>query len=137
MKIQFRTLASICIASVLLGCATTGRKVDQSAVAKIQTNASTKDDVRRLLGDPLNVTKTSAGTETWAYHYTRATAKGQSFIPIVGAFAGGVNTQIQSTVVTFNESGVVTDVMTSFGADGLNTGVSAGSGAKMQGVAKP
>jgi outer membrane protein assembly factor BamE (lipoprotein component of BamABCDE complex) len=111
----------------LIGCATSGRKIDQTAVERIQKGVSTKADVRSLIGAPDQVTKTSAGNEVWSYHYTRVTAKGENFIPVVGMFAGGMNTQNQWTMVTFGPDGLVQGVDTSYGGSEVGSGLSAGS----------
>lgn len=131
MKPILHTIAAAALALVLLGCATAGRKIDQAAVDKIQKGQTTKAEVKGLIGSPDTVTKTGDGTETWSYMFVRASAKGQNFIPIVGAFAGGVNTQHQSTTVTFGADGIVSQVVSSFGGMESDSGLSAGGKARL------
>ena len=132
----FNRVLPILFAAVLAGCASSGREINVDNAAKIQKGATTKAEVKQLVGDPQQISNDSDGNQTWTYLYTRATAKGTSFIPIAGAFRGGVNTQNQSLVVKFNPAGVVTFVESSFGGSSLDTGASAGPEAKTPGIAK-
>lgn len=114
------------LALVLLvsGCASVGRKIDPAAASQIK-NGQNMADVRGLIGAPDQVTRDGNGNETWMYLYSRASVKGATFVPIVGAFAGGVNTQNQSVVVVF-ANGVVSHVQSSFGGMDVNQGANAG-----------
>ena len=129
MKSRAMFLSALLIA----GCSSVGQKVDQSAVSKIQKGVSTKEDVRHLIGNPNNVTTTSDGSEVWSYTFMHTQVKGTTFIPIVGAFAGGADTQHQDTTVTFRD-GVVTQYSTSYGGTDVTQGMSAGGGAKVDGA---
>lgn len=53
------------------GCVTTtgAAKInDQSVMNQIKEGATTKDEVRRLLGEPSSVSRTSSGEESWTYY---------------------------------------------------------------------
>lgn len=89
-----------------------------------------------MVGLPQQVGKDSDGNETWTYTYARASAKGTSFIPIAGAFMGGVDTQNQTLVVKFGPDGVVTFTDLSFGGISTDMDASAGKPVDMPGVAK-
>jgi len=64
----------------------------------------------------------------------RATAKPEGFIPFVGPFAGGVNTQNQSVIVVCGPDGVVSDVISTIGASEGGVGLSAGGKARVDEV---
>jgi len=134
MKARIRLYTFLVAGVVLAGCATAGRKIDQSQVDLIQKGVSTQADVRAKLGDPQQVTRDADGNVTWQYLYSRATVKGESFIPFAGAFMGGVNTQNQSTTVKFSPQGVVTGVETTYGGTSVDQGLSAGGKPDLQGV---
>lgn len=131
-----KTILAIAFVALLAGCASSGRKFDTMAVGMVQKGTTTKAEVQKLVGLPQNIGRDSDGNETWTYSYTRATAKGTSFIPIAGAFMGGVDTQDQRFVVKFNPEGVVTYTDLSFGGMSTDTGATAGQVPATPGVAK-
>lgn len=62
-----RTLLITALAATILSaCATTQRTFDSSTLSQIQDRKSTREDVRRLLGEPESV-HSSAGDEMWTY----------------------------------------------------------------------
>ena len=113
---------------LLSGCASVGRKIDMASADKIVKGTTNKAEVRKLLGSPESIGKTD-GAETWNYIYTRASSKPESFIPVIGLFAGGVNVQSQTLAVVFDASGVVSSVVSS------QTGIESDSGATTGGKA--
>ena len=102
-----RLIPLLLLGAALCGCASVGRKIDQSKVEQIQRGVSTREDVRKLIGSLDSMTKDSDRREIWTYFYSSATSKPESFIPIVGAFAGGVNMRTQHTMIFFGEDGKV------------------------------
>lgn len=116
------------------GCASVGRKLDTAKVEQIKKGETTREQVLKLIGSPDQTTKSSNGDVTFSYMYSRATAKGSSFIPIVGAFAGGVNTQNQTAVVTFGPDGIVKEIVSSYGASDIGMGLESGSKANIKEV---
>lgn len=118
-------LACCVLLSLICGCATVGRKLDPNKVAQIQKGVTTRNEVVGLIGSPDQMTRDGDGNVTFQYLYVRATAKGSSFIPVYGAFAGGANVQNQTVMVVFNPDGVCKDIISSYGAteadSGLNT----------------
>jgi len=58
------------------GCMRIGRDFPIERVGEIEKGKSTKDDVRRILGDPSNITLSGNGAETWVYSFTEGTALG-------------------------------------------------------------
>lgn len=98
---------------LLIGCSTSGRKVEQTQVDTIRVG-NTREDVRALIGTPENVAKSSTG-ETWTYNYRRSSPNAKRFIPLLGHFIGGKNVETQEVVITFDEGGQVVDVQTAYG----------------------
>lgn len=127
-----KAFSSLLVAVVLSGCASAGRKIDQTSVDKLQKGVSTQADVRSAIGSPEQITKDSDGNETWVYIYTRSQVKGTTFIPIVGAFAGGVDTQSQSTVIKFGPDKVVKSIESSYGGTSVDNGIEAGGKANLE-----
>ena len=124
-------LASIAFAILFTGCASTGRKIDMSKVDQIKKGETTKQQVIQLLGSPEQMTSDASGNTTFLYLYSRATTKGQTFIPIVGAFAGGANVQSQMVSVIFGPDGKVSNYTQSMSANDMSTGANSASKASM------
>ena len=129
-----KILALALMASLIAGCASYGRKLDESAVDKIKKGETTRAEVLKSLGSPDQMTRNGSGDVTFQYMYVRATAKASSFIPIVGAFAGGANVQNQMVMVTFGQDGVVKDLISTYGANEMDSGLNTGSKADTQDV---
>jgi len=121
-----KKLVMVMSALVMVGCASTGHKIDQSAVGRIQNGVTTKAEVISLIGSPEMITKKGNGDEVFVYHYTRSSVKPATFIPYIGAFIGGADTQHQMTNVTFGPNGIVKDYSNTQGGMETNMNLSAG-----------
>jgi len=130
----------LCLLTIVAatGCVSMGRKLDQEAVNRIHEGKTTRAEVVQWLGSPDQTTRMGEST-TFQYHFVRASAKPEGFIPIVGAFAGGVNMQNQMVSVTFDRNDVVRQLMTTGGGSEIGVGLSAGSKAKVdvEGTKRP
>ena len=124
--------------SIMAGCVSMGRKLDQEAVNRIHEGKTTRAEVVQWLGSPDQTTRMGEST-TFQYHFARASAKPEGFIPIVGAFAGGVNMQNQMVSVTFDRNGIVRQLMSTGGGSEVGVGLSAGSRANVdvEGTKRP
>ncbi len=122
-----RALSLFLLAATCSGCFSMGRKIDQSAVAQIKQGKTTKAEVLKLLGSPDQVTWDGFGNETFMYMYVRSTPKATTFVPVVGAFSGGANTQSEMVMVTFNPQGVVSHFVANMGATEAGYGAEAAS----------
>lgn len=109
MKKSLFIAIAVCL---LCGCATTGSQhiVDDAKVAQIQKGASTKEDVRLLLGAPTKVDFTDAGFEVWEYVYSKSQTRATSFLPYVGGVVGGSDSITHTLTVQFTDEGIVKNV---------------------------
>lgn len=119
------------LAVLLFGCASIGHMIDQSAADRIKKGETTKGQVIDLIGSPTQVTRLSNGDTTFVYLYVRVASKPESFIPIVGLFAGGSNVQNQIVVVTFGPDDIVKTITSTYGATESNMGVTVGGKPEM------
>ncbi|MEW6304405.1 MAG: outer membrane protein assembly factor BamE [Verrucomicrobiota bacterium] len=131
-----KLLAITMLALALAGCASVGRKLDTAKIDQIKKGETTREEIQKWFGSPDQITKDANGNTTYSYMYVRATAKPETYIPLVGAFAGGANVQNQSLMVTFGDDGKVKDMISTYGSTESGTGASAGSKAKMDTVEK-
>lgn len=134
MKRMKKFLTLVLATALFTGCATMGRKLDQTNIDKIKKGETTREEVLQLIGSPDQIMRDGDGNVTFMYMYVRATAKPEGFIPVVGVFAGGIDTQNQMFQVTFGEDGVVKDVLSTYGASEIGTGLSAGGKADLEEV---
>jgi hypothetical protein len=119
------------LATMLAGCASSssGTKIDQSNVDRIQKGVTTRTQMEQMFGTPDNITIMGDGSgrrmATWNHIESDAHVKGTSFIPVVGMFAGGTEgtTTHESLQATYRED-VVEDYQYSSG--GQNTDVTNG-----------
>lgn len=129
-----KKILAVLTVALVLGCATTGHKLDQASMDKIKQGVTSKEQVLQILGSPEEISRRSNGEVTYNYKYTRATAKPENFIPIVGLFVGGMDTQNQFFIVTFGPDGIVKDITSTYGATEINTGIGVGEKADMPDV---
>ena len=110
MKTKTISLILFCLA--VSACASAGNKqiTDTAAVAKIEEGKSTKADVRALVGEPTKVNFRDNNTEVWEYVYTRGQVRPATFVPVVGWFAGGMDTTGSTLTILFNNNGIVQKV---------------------------
>jgi outer membrane protein assembly factor BamE (lipoprotein component of BamABCDE complex) len=105
-----RIFQSLSLIVGLAACAptTSGTAPTDSQLASFQEGRTTAAQVLAALGPPTSdAYDSTTGQRTLGYAETRADVKGESFIPIVGVFAGGVNAQSRSVVLTFDKRGVL------------------------------
>ncbi|HEY4169747.1 MAG TPA: hypothetical protein VGM96_23350 [Reyranella sp.] len=102
----------VALAVALAGCASGGNEIlknqDTATVnALIIDNKTTRDEVLRIYGSPTQSSFLNEKNEIFTYRWARATAQGQNFIPIVGAFARAYDVHKKQLVIIFNEQNVV------------------------------
>lgn len=90
----------------LMGCAaiSTGVQVSDSQVSQFKKGETTKAQVLAALGPPTQQTKQSDGTSSLIYSYGESKARPESYIPIVGLFAGVVDTRANTVLLQFDAS---------------------------------
>jgi hypothetical protein len=110
--------------SILVGCVSSGnpKVMDQARLAQIVIDVSTKEDVKRVLGQPNSESQRSdsyatvpgsppvpglTNAETWSYTHLSVDVDGATLIPIVGLFAGGATSHRNTFTVVFDQGGVV------------------------------
>lgn len=91
--------------AAISGCASTGVHVDQRQLGQFKEGVTTEADVLAALGKPTTSMVMSGGTKTLSYVSASVQIKGATFIPIVGLFAGGSDTNTSSVIFTFDKDG--------------------------------
>lgn len=78
-----------------------------------------------ILGDgekEVDGTSNGVGT-TLTYAHTKARTKGITLIPIVGLFAGGVNAEVTSVILRFDNKDILTSYETTTSEQDVSTGI--------------
>ena len=109
----------------LSACASSGVKVDQSKLSDLHKGETTYQQAVQKLGKPSSVMLLDDGSRTAMYIYTSAQARPESFIPIVGAFVGGADTENTFTTLNFDKNGILQRYSSNQGAMGIGTGFEA------------
>lgn len=86
-----------------------GTQVKPEQLSALKVGKTTMSEVIQSLGKPSVVTTNADGTKMLMYTYAHAQARASSFIPIVGAFAGGGDSNTSMVSLSFKD-----DVLTSF-----------------------
>lgn len=106
MKIIIVTSFFIAIFSIS-GCSTSGNQnlkneTPQSLQSKIIKNKTTKTELLTKLGEPDTRTTLDSGNEQWRYFMYNNQFNATTFIPVVGLFTGGSQTQSKTLDIEFN-----------------------------------
>jgi hypothetical protein len=108
-------------AILLASCATSGRQISEAEIKSFTVGKSTMSDVEARLGPPTTTLTADDGTQTLSYVYAHSQARPESFIPIAGAFVGGVDSQSSSVSFNFKNG-----ILTSRNQTQSNSGVTSG-----------
>ncbi|CZY73068.1 TPA: hypothetical protein OMS93_001380 [Enterobacter hormaechei] len=91
---------------LISGCSTSGNQnlkneTPQSLQSKIIKNKTTKTDIMAKLGEPDTRTTLDDGNEQWRYFMSNNQFNAATFIPVVGLFTGGSQTQSKTLEIDF------------------------------------
>lgn len=110
----------------LTACMSYGTKVDQDKLSQFQKGKTTYAEVIEKLGKPTQNTINSDGTRTIMYMYAQAQANAANFIPLVGSFLGGAESENTTVTLTFDKRNILTSYTASEGGAETGTGITSG-----------
>lgn len=120
-------LAATTAALFLTACGATGVQVKPTQLTSFKKGETTEAEVVSKLGNPTSQTITSDGNTTVMYSYMAYQARPVTFIPIVGAFAGGADVQSSFVMFRFGPDGKMIDYTANNGAMGSATNLASPS----------
>ena len=124
---RFMRGASVCaVAAILAGCAATGVMVTDDQIAQFKTGESTEPQVIAALGQPSMRMRLADSSTMLVYTYSQYSTRPATFIPIVGAFAGGSDYKTNSVTLMFDTTGKLKSTTSSQSAGGVGMGASSG-----------
>ena len=116
--------ASILVLALAVGgCASTGVRVTDDQVAQFKEGQTTQQEVIAALGQPTTTMRNSDGTTMIMYTYAEARTRASTFIPIVGIFAGGVDSRSSNVMLTFDQDGILKSTSSSASEYGTTSGI--------------
>lgn len=118
---------ALLVAALLAACAATGVKVTDRQLGALHKGETTVEQAVAALGAATTRSRSTDGSVTLQYVYAEATVRAASFIPIVGAFAGGTDVRTNMATLRFDPRGKLIDVSTSESQYGTGLGISAGA----------
>lgn len=125
-----KTTATACALACVLAlsaCASSGVKVTENQTAAFEKGKTTRQEVIAKLGKPTMQTSLGDGTKLVHYTYAEATVRPSTFIPLVGAFVGGTDSQSSHVSMRFDAQDKLIDITTSESQMGTGTGFAAGA----------
>lgn len=109
-----RVFAAVSLALFVVACGPSyGGKIEPFTLSQFKTGQTTYNDVISTLGPPGALQTRSDGERFATYSYFEGKVRPATFIPIVGFFAGGADTQSQSVTFDFDPNGVLKSYTTS------------------------
>lgn len=108
-------------ALMLTACASTGIKIDPSKLGQLHKGETRYSEVVRKFGKPNQILMPGDGTKTIMYVYASAQARPETFIPIAGAFVGGMDTENSMVMMQFDDNDILRRVTSSQGSYGTGT----------------
>ncbi|MCA1977635.1 MAG: hypothetical protein LDL19_00205 [Thiobacillus sp.] len=121
-----KTLPVILAVTLIAGCASSGVKVDQSKVSAFERGVTTRAQIETALGRPTSAMVMRDGKTVLTYTFANAQVRPESFIPIVGMFAGGTDVRAESVTVYLDEHGLYDGADSVASEFGAATGLAAG-----------
>ncbi|MBA5727646.1 hypothetical protein [Bombella mellum] len=96
----------------LAGCSSYGNRSikDETAATvdqKIQDGVTTKDQVKTMFGDPLEINYTDGGREVWKYEFKTLHENGENYIPYYSAFSNGRHGKAKTVLIIYDDKGHV------------------------------
>ncbi len=120
------TVAAITLTILLSGCASYGVMVTDKQAAQFKRGETTEPQIVSALGKPTTVTTTN-GVRQLVYTGVYAQARPSSFIPFIGPFVGGTDSQVSHVIFKLDDKGTLTDVISSQSTSGVGMGFAAGA----------
>ena len=118
--------AFLCLFLLISGCASAGVQVKPEQLAALRPGVTTMNDAISRLGSPTGRAISSDGSVTLTYVYSHTQVRPETFIPYIGAFVGGADTQSNAVSLKFGPDGKLIEYSSSDSAIGAGVGFAAG-----------
>jgi hypothetical protein len=93
--------------SLLVGCANTGRPIDNNKVTTLQKGVTTRSQVEQAFGPPDNVTLSDNGGHVLTYAHAEEKPDASMYIPVYDIWAGSTEISRQQLQIIVDKNDVV------------------------------
>jgi outer membrane protein assembly factor BamE (lipoprotein component of BamABCDE complex) len=107
----------------IFGCTSFGTKVTEQQAAQFAPGKTTRDQVIANLGQPNQNMRNADGSSTLVYSHLSMSMNAATFIPIVGALAGGASTSQEMVTFRFDKAGYLIDHSSTNGGSDVSLGL--------------
>jgi hypothetical protein len=127
---------AIVLGAFLVGCASGGVHISDEKIQALKKGETRYTQVVEAWGPASAVVRPSDGSTvaTWAFY--QATARPETFIPLIGGLIGGADSKSSSVTLRFDTNGVLIDYTSVNASSGMGTGFAAGAPAPRTGQPK-
>jgi hypothetical protein len=125
-----KVLGLFVILFIISSCATnfgSSQTQDFGRYLSVKEGESSKADIFDAFGQPGDVNYFENSESVWVYYAVSMTTSGATYIPIVGLFAGGSNSNTQISKFYFDQNGILLKVETSSKTQYVNQWVGMGT----------
>lgn len=109
------------------GCQSMGTKVGEERLVEIEKGRTTYQQVVHLYGKPNTVLLREDGSRQIAYTYEQGQNRVYNYIPVVGGFLRGGDTESTHTVLEFDSAGLLVSYHSYAGQMGTGRGIISGA----------
>jgi outer membrane protein assembly factor BamE (lipoprotein component of BamABCDE complex) len=102
-----KSIAVVLLTVALAGCVSSGVEVKPEQTSDFRPGVTTRQEVVARLGNPTTTATLPDGSTMLVYAFSAAQARPASFIPIIGAFAGGADARSSMVSFQFTPAGVL------------------------------
>jgi hypothetical protein len=110
----------------LSACMSIGTKVDREKVSQFVPGKTTYAEVIQQLGKATQSTMNSDGTRTVMDMYMQSQVNAVNFIPLVGVFVRGGESENTTVTLNFDKNSLLTNYTASEGGTSVRTGITSG-----------
>jgi len=125
-----KVLGLFAILFIISSCATnfgSSQTQDFGRYLSVKEGESSKVDIFDTFGQPGDVNYFENSESVWVYYAVSMTTSGATYIPVVGLFAGGSNSNTQISKFFFDPNGILLKVETSSKTQYVNQWVGMGT----------
>lgn len=121
-----RRMSVLAIVAIVSACAATGVQITEEQLSFLKPGKTTIEEAVANLGQPNMNMRNPDGTRMISYVYSEAQARPETFVPIVGAFIGGVDARSNVVMLQFDRDGRLMAHTASSSMFGTGTNFSSG-----------
>jgi outer membrane protein assembly factor BamE (lipoprotein component of BamABCDE complex) len=118
---KMKLFLTLALVASLAACMSTGKQVTQEAALQFKEGVATEVEILSKLGQPTGMS-VQGGKKFLTYSGMQVQVKGATFIPFVGAFAGGSDYTMSTAIYQLGPDGILEKITFSTSGAGSRMG---------------